>query len=101
MKIKEILKSIIKNKNIKFVFLILIGLWNIFSFFLLFPMFLGLILGDILLEENIISGIKNSIWLIFLCVAPMMLFFKMLKNYKFKHFLIIAIFFILFFLWKL
>lgn len=94
-------ENLSKNKYVKFIFLVIIGIWNIFSVFFLIPLFTAYILGNVFLEENIIYSdiILNLILLVVLCIVPIVILFKKLKEYTIKHFFTIVSILIVCYLW--
>lgn len=80
------------NEIMKFIFLILLGVWNIILTFFLIPLFLAYLVGVIIFEENVIPNISlSALFLFFFYFLSMIVFWRKKKEYKRIHILAIVV----------
>lgn len=79
------------KEKIKFILLVVLAIWIIFFSIFILPMLMGIIIGNIMFEENskYLSILKMIFLIILLYIIPLSYFLKKLKEYSFKHFFVI------------
>ncbi|CAM3185259.1 hypothetical protein STFE110948_05550 [Streptobacillus felis] len=79
------------KEKIKFILLVVLAIWIIFFSIFILPMLMGIIIGNIMFEENsmYLSILKMIFLIILLYIIPLSYFLKKLKEYNFKHFFVI------------